>query len=69
MKTISVVIPTFNEEDNVNLAYKKVKKVFLEQLQEYRYEIIFIDNCSKVLKPDFCLINIIIFAVRIKNIG
>jgi len=47
MKTISVVIPTFNEEDNVNLAYKKVKKVFLEQLQEYRYEIIFIDNCSK----------------------
>ncbi|MCI1477129.1 MAG: glycosyltransferase family 2 protein [Clostridium beijerinckii] len=47
MKTISVVIPTFNEEGNVKQAYEKVKKVFLDKLQEYNYEIIFIDNYSK----------------------
>lgn len=47
MRTISIVIPTFNEEVNVKVAYEQVKKVFIEQLQGYEYEMIFVDNYSK----------------------
>ncbi len=46
MKTISIVIPCYNEEENVKEVYKQVKQVF-EKLSEYNYEYIFIDNCSR----------------------
>ncbi len=46
MKTISVVIPTYNEEDNVLLAYERVKAVFVERLKPYNFHLIFIDNYS-----------------------
>ena len=46
MKTISAVIPTYNEKSNVIDSYKRVKKIFDEQLSEYKYEILFIDNYS-----------------------
>lgn len=46
MKTISVVIPTYNEEENVELAYEEVIKVFRNSLKNYRYEILFVDNDS-----------------------
>lgn len=46
MKLISIVTPCFNEEQNVDLVYSKVKEIF-DQMPEYRYEHIFIDNCSK----------------------
>ena len=46
MKKISIVIPTYNEEDNINLIYKRIKTIFDEVLVNYQYEIIFIDNCS-----------------------
>lgn len=46
MKTISVVIPTFNEEENVIPLSKEIIRIFEEQLPDYMYEIIFIDNCS-----------------------
>jgi glycosyltransferase involved in cell wall biosynthesis len=45
MKTISVVIPTYNEDGNIIKGYERVKKVFLD-LPNYKYEILFIDNCS-----------------------
>jgi len=45
-KLISVLIPTFNEEDNAENAYSAVKKVFEEKLPKYKYEIIFTDNRS-----------------------
>ncbi len=45
MKTISVVTGCFNEEDNVELLYKRLKAVF-DSLPQYRFEIIFIDNAS-----------------------
>ena len=47
MKTVSVVLPTYNEEENVEPLCKEIIRVFSEELQNYRYEIIFIDNCSK----------------------
>ena len=47
MKKISVLIPTYNEEENVEPLCYEIIRVFKEQLHQYRYEIIFIDNYSK----------------------
>ena len=46
IKLISVITPCFNEEDNVEEVYTRVKKVF-EEFPQYKYEHIFIDNDSK----------------------
>ncbi|WP_072679794.1 glycosyltransferase family 2 protein [Arcobacter sp. LA11] len=46
MKTISIVTTCFNEEENVELLYEKVKEVFKNELSEYKYEHIFVDNSS-----------------------
>ncbi|MGH9582451.1 MAG: glycosyltransferase family 2 protein [Bryobacteraceae bacterium] len=45
MKTISVVTPCYNEQDNVEECYNRVRAAIL-QLGRYRYEHIFIDNAS-----------------------
>ena len=45
-KLISVVTPCYNEEDNVEEVYRRVKAVF-DASTQYRYEHIFIDNASK----------------------
>ena len=45
MKLISVVTPCYNEEDNILPLYLRVKKVF-DELPNYNYEHIFIDNAS-----------------------
>lgn len=47
MKTITIVIPTYNEEENIPLLYKKLIQIFQKELNNYNYEIIFIDNYSK----------------------
>ena len=44
-KTLSIVVPTFNEKDNIEYAYKEITKV-LEKIPKYDYEIIFVDNYS-----------------------
>jgi glycosyltransferase involved in cell wall biosynthesis len=44
-KKLSVVTACYNEEDNVEALYEAVKQVFAS-LKRYRYEHIFIDNCS-----------------------
>jgi|SRR3989344_65298 len=41
-RTISVIIPVFNEEDNVANIYKEVK----DQLRKYGYEFIFVNDGS-----------------------
>ncbi len=45
MKLISVTAGCYNEEQNVELLYDRLRKVF-EQLPNYNYEIIIIDNAS-----------------------
>jgi dolichol-phosphate mannosyltransferase len=45
MKLISIVIPCYNEEENVVELYERLVKVFKEK-SSYSYEIIFIDNAS-----------------------
>lgn len=47
MKTITVVIPTYNEEENINLIYGRLINIFKTDLKDYCYKILFIDNCSK----------------------
>ena len=47
MKKISVVVPCYNEEENVDALAKAVKDEFLTNLPDYDYELIFIDNHSK----------------------
>jgi len=46
MRLISIVTPCYNEEENVREVYEQVKQVF-DDLEDYTYEHIFIDNASK----------------------
>lgn len=45
-KMVSVVVPTFNEEPNINNIYERVTKVFEKELPEYTLSLLFIDNAS-----------------------
>ena len=47
MKKISILIPTYNEEENVIPLSQEIIKIFERELQQYVYEIVFIDNDSK----------------------
>ena len=47
MKTICLVVPTFNEVQNVNALYAAITNVFKAELSEFEYSILFIDNCSQ----------------------
>ena len=47
MKTISIVIPCYNEEENVEAMYQAVEGIFEQDLPDYTYELIFIDNDSQ----------------------
>lgn len=46
MKKISVVIPCWSEEKSVRLMYDRLRTVFDNQLSNYDYEIIFVDDHS-----------------------
>ena len=46
MKKISVMIPCFNEVENVEPISEAVVKMLETELSNYDYEILFIDNCS-----------------------
>ncbi len=45
-KKISMVIPTYNEKDNIFDDYDRLKKIMDGVLSAYDYEMLFIDNCS-----------------------
>ena len=47
MKKISVMIPCYNEEENVREICAAVIDVLEKELSSYDYEILFIDNCSQ----------------------
>ena len=46
MKTISIVTPCYNEEDNVEECYQTIKALFDNELSQYRREHVFCDNNS-----------------------
>ena len=74
MKKISVLIPCYNEVENVELMSQSVLNIMNETLPMYDYEIVFIDNCStdgtrKVLEK-ICLENRKIKAIfNVTNFG
>lgn len=53
MKMVSVLIPCYNEEENVKLIARAVEKIFNLELPEYDYEIVFIDNDSSDLTRSY----------------
>lgn len=46
MKTITIVSPCYNEEDNVAACHQTVKEIFDRELPGYKRQHIFVDNCS-----------------------
>jgi glycosyltransferase involved in cell wall biosynthesis len=46
VKSISIVIPCYNEEENIIPLYNEVSRMFQKDLPSYEYEILFIDNHS-----------------------
>lgn len=47
MNSISIIIPVYNEEENIPLVYAEIKKVWENLKEKYDYEIIFVDDGSK----------------------
>ncbi len=45
-KLISVVIPGYNEEENIIPSFEKIRSVFASELPAYDYELIFVDDGS-----------------------
>ena len=46
MKKISVIIPTYNEEESLPFLYEKLNSI-MTQMQNYDFEILFINDGSK----------------------
>lgn len=57
-KNITVVVPTYNEELNIESIYERVTGVFKEGLPDYTLSLLFIDNAStdntRVLIRELC---------------
>ena len=55
MKIIDIVVPCYNESENIIAFYREVRKVFTEKLSNYDYLFIFVndgstDNSLNILK-------------------
>lgn len=46
MKKISIIVPTYNEEESILLLYKRIEKV-IENMKNYEFEILFVNDGSK----------------------
>lgn len=46
MRTISIITPVYNEEENVEECYRQVADLFSKRLSRYSFEHIFCDNAS-----------------------
>ena len=74
MKKISVMIPCYNEEENVVPMSKEIVSLFETELAKYDYELLFIDNNStdntRSLLREICAKNSRIKAIfNAKNFG
>lgn len=74
MKKISILIPCYNEEENVVPMSEAIVNLFEEELSQYDYELLFIDNDSKdntrPLLREICAKNLHIKAIfNAKNFG
>ena len=46
-KTISIVVPCYNEQESVYIFHKEIVKLFENNLTDYNYEVIYINDGSK----------------------
>lgn len=74
MKKISIVVPTYNEEENVVPISQAIIDEVEKSLPQYDYELLFIDNCStdktQILIRNLCQENKKIKAIfNAKNFG
>lgn len=74
MKKISILIPCYNEEDNVGPMSEAITSLFEKELTQYDYELLFIDNDSqdntRPLLREICAKNKHIKAIfNAKNFG
>ncbi len=74
MKKISVMIPCYNEQENVKPMSEALVRLFNTELQNYDYEILFIDNDSqdmtRSILREICKENPKIKAIfNVKNFG
>ena len=46
MKSISIVVPTYNEEQNIMALYDRVCSLFQKELHNYEMQLLFVDNAS-----------------------
>lgn len=74
MKKISIMIPCYNEEENVGPISQAVVDIVTKELPQYDYELLFIDNCSQdntqVLLREICRNNPKIRAIfNARNFG
>lgn len=47
MKKVSIMVPCYNEEENVVPMSEAIENLFEHELTQYDYELLFIDNCSE----------------------
>ena len=74
MKKVSILIPCYNEEENVRPMSEEIVNLFENELIQYDYELLFIDNDSsdqtRVILRDICKKNKHIKAIfNAKNFG
>ena len=74
MKKVSILIPCYNEEENVRPMSEAIVNLFENELIQYDYELLFIDNDSsdqtRVILRDICKKNKHIKAIfNAKNFG
>jgi len=53
-KLLSVIMPAYNEEENLPRAFDEVRSIFSTHLANYDYEVLLIDNCSSDLTNKVC---------------
>ena len=73
-KLISIVTPCYNEDENIVEVYSQVKAIIEDQLDEYTYEHIFIDNAStdntvKLLRGIASIDNNVKIIINSRNFG
>ena len=54
MKKISVLIPCYNEEENVVPISEAVIGIITKELPQYDYELVFIDNDERTAQDALC---------------
>lgn len=53
-KKVSILIPIFNEKENINIIYNKIINTISSIVERYNYEILFLDNHSNDGSYDIC---------------